>query len=72
MRYPAVWVELNQPEHFFPLFVANGVTGIRDMGGDIPLPQIVQLKQEIAGGSRLGPEIFAAGPILVSRIQSAR
>jgi hypothetical protein len=54
----------NQPDHFFPLFVANGVTGIRDMGGDIPLPQIAQLKQEIAVGSRLGPEIYAAGPIL--------
>ena len=54
----------SQPDHFFPLFIANGVTGIRDMGGDIPLPRIAQLKQEIAGGSRLGPEIFAAGPIL--------
>ncbi len=54
----------NQPDHFFPLFVANGVTGIRDMGGDIPLPQIAQLKQEIAVGIRLGPEVYAAGPIL--------
>jgi len=54
----------NHPEHFFPLFIANGVTGIRDMGGDIPLDQIAQLKQEIANGSRLGPETFAAGPIL--------
>ena len=54
----------NHPDRFFPLFVANGVTGIRDMGGDIPLPQVTQLKKEIATGSRLGPEIFAAGPIL--------
>jgi len=54
----------NEPDRFFPMFIANGVTGIRDMGGDIPLPQIVQLKKEIADGSRLGPEIFAAGPIL--------
>jgi len=23
----------NQPDRFFPLFVANGVTGIRGMGG---------------------------------------
>jgi imidazolonepropionase-like amidohydrolase len=54
----------NQPERFFPLFLANGVTGVRDMGGDLSLPEIQQLKKEIASGSRLGPEIFAAGPIL--------
>ena len=54
----------NQPDRFFPMFIANGVTGIRDMGGDIPLSQIAQLKKEIVGGSRLDPEIFAAGPIL--------
>lgn len=54
----------NQPDRFFPLFLANGVTGVRDMGGDLTLPQILQLKKEIADGSRLGPEIFAAGPIL--------
>jgi hypothetical protein len=54
----------DEPDRFFPLFIANGVTGIRDMGGDIPLPQIVRLKKEVYTGSRLGPEIFAAGPIL--------
>ena len=54
----------NQPDRFFPLFVANGVTGIRDMGGDISLEDIARLKKEIANGSRLGPEIYAAGPIL--------
>ncbi|MGB2627434.1 MAG: amidohydrolase family protein [Candidatus Acidiferrum sp.] len=54
----------NQPDRFFPLFLANGVTGVRDMGGDLPLQQIQRLKEEIADGSRLGPEIFAAGPIL--------
>src|SRR5262249_43488495 len=46
------------------LFLANGVTGVRDMGGDLSLPQIQQLKKELADGSRLGPEVFAAGPIL--------
>lgn len=54
----------NEPDRFFPLFIANGVTGIRDMGGDIPLPQVSQLKKEISAGARLGPEVFAAGPIL--------
>jgi len=54
----------NEPDRFFPLFVANGVTAVRDMGGDIPLAEITRIKREIARGSRLGPEIFAAGPIL--------
>ncbi len=54
----------NQPDRFFPMFVANGVTGIRDMGGDIPLEQIGRLRKEISNGSRLGPEVYAAGPIL--------
>ena len=54
----------NQPDRFFPLFLTNGVTGVRDMGGDLSLPQIQQLKKELANGSRLGPELFASGPIL--------
>jgi hypothetical protein len=54
----------NRPDSFFSLFLANGVTGVRDMGGDLSLPQIQQLKKELADGSRLGPELFAAGPIL--------
>jgi hypothetical protein len=54
----------DQPDHFFPLFLANGVTGIRDMGGDFSLKEIAQLKSETKSGSGLGPEIYAAGPIL--------
>src|SRR5277367_4741201 len=45
-----------------PLLVANGVTGIRDMGGDFEL--IKALKMEIAAGSIPGPHIIAAGPQL--------
>lgn len=67
---PGLWdmhvhaLSKGEPEHFFPLFIVNGVTGIRDMGGDIPLPEVAHIKKEIAIGTRLGPEIFAAGPIL--------
>jgi hypothetical protein len=52
------------PDRFLPLFIANGVTGVRDMGGDLSLEQIQHLKGEILGGARIGPEIFAPGPIL--------
>ena len=47
---------------FLTLFVANGVTGIRDMGGT---PQefewLAQWRQEIANGTTIGPRIIAAG-----------
>ncbi len=46
-----------------PLLVANGITGIRDMGGDLRALQ--QWRREIASGALLGPQIVAAGPMLV-------
>lgn len=44
------------------LYVANGVTGIRDMGSDLDL--ILGMRQATSSGRTLGPRIFAAGPIL--------
>ena len=46
-----------------PLLVANGITGIRDMGGDLNALQ--EWRREIASGALLGPQIVAAGPMLV-------
>ena len=49
----------------FPLFIVNGVTGVRDMGGaSADLGRLVQLRKEIARESLLGPRIIAAGPYL--------
>jgi imidazolonepropionase-like amidohydrolase len=45
-----------------PMLVANGVTGVRDMGGD--LTQIDRWRIEIARGVRFGPRIFRAGPFV--------
>jgi imidazolonepropionase-like amidohydrolase len=44
------------------LYVANGVTGVRDMGGDFDL--IDGWRREIAAGTLVGPRIVAAGPYL--------
>jgi imidazolonepropionase-like amidohydrolase len=52
-------------EASLPLFVANGVTGTRDMGADLDL--ILRLRQRTASGDVLGPRIMAAGPILDDR-----
>jgi imidazolonepropionase-like amidohydrolase len=46
-----------------PLLVANGITGIRDMGGDLRALQ--EWRREIALGALLGPQIVAAGPMLL-------
>jgi imidazolonepropionase-like amidohydrolase len=56
----------------FPMFVANGVLGIRDMGTSMPLADIERLRQEIASGSRLGPRFVAAGPLLDGRPKTLR
>jgi len=70
MHVHAVYAE--RLDGMFPLFVANGITGIRDMGTSMPLPDIVHIRQETANGSRLGPRIVAAGPILDGRTKPAR
>ena len=45
-----------------PLFVANGITGVRDMGSELDL--ILQARDEIAEGKLLGPRMVVAGPML--------
>jgi imidazolonepropionase-like amidohydrolase len=47
---------------WLPLNLANGVTGIRDMGAD--LDRILATREATASGRVLGPRIVAAGPIL--------
>ena len=49
-------------ENTLPLFIANGVTSVRDMGGDYSVAP--RLKREVAEGLRFGPRIKTAGPIL--------
>jgi hypothetical protein len=44
------------------LFIANGVTGVRDMGGD--WSTVREWRQEIGRGALVGPRIVAAGPYL--------
>ena len=45
-----------------PLFIANGVIGVRDMGGDLPVLQ--QWRKEIADGRIIGPRMVISGPML--------
>jgi len=45
-----------------PLLLANGITTVRDMGGDVA--QLKKLKKEIDSGDQAGPQIFFTGPYL--------
>jgi imidazolonepropionase-like amidohydrolase len=45
-----------------PLLLANGITCVRDMGGD--LDALLGWKRDIESGSLLGPHIVASGPWL--------
>jgi len=49
-------------EIILPLFIANGVTGVRDMGGDIPV--LFAWRREIADGGIVGPHMIISGPML--------
>ena len=44
-----------------PLFLANGVTTVREMNGS---PETLALRAEIQAGEREGPSAYVAGPLL--------
>ncbi len=45
-----------------PLFIANGVTGVRDMGSDLEL--ILKAREDVARGRLRGPRMVVSGPML--------
>jgi imidazolonepropionase-like amidohydrolase len=50
-----------------PLYIANGVTGVRDMASD--WATIKAWRSEISTGSLIGPRIIASGPYLEGGVQ---
>ena len=74
---PGLWdmhVHTGSKEIFFPLFLANGVTGVRDMGGDLErleggnlsvrFETLDRWRREVIEGKVPGPRIVAAGPFV--------
>lgn len=59
---PGLW-DLSSADPL-PLFVANGVTGVREMGGDFAVTK--DLRDRVNAGQILGPRIKIAGPVLES------
>lgn len=39
----------------YPMFLANGITGIRDAGSTVPLDLLIKMRQEILARARVGP-----------------
>ncbi len=43
----------------FPLFIANGVTGIREMGSNLSAEEVNKIRQDVVSGNLLGPRLGA-------------
>ena len=52
---------VDENEQLLPLYLAYGVTAVRDAAGDIPI-EVLKWKSEINSGNRIGPRIFTSGP----------
>ena len=50
------------PATYGPLCIAHGVTFVRDMGGYTD--QIIELRDELNSGKKLGPEVICTGAII--------
>jgi imidazolonepropionase-like amidohydrolase len=50
------------------LFVVNGVTGVRDMGGD--LEALKRWRARIVAGEMIGPRMVISGPMLDGPVPS--
>ena len=51
---------IEENKALLPLYVAHGVTTIRDCSGDLP-DQVLSWRGEIAGGSLFGPRLLTSG-----------
>lgn len=54
---------VQENKNLLPLFLAHGVTSVRDAGGDMT-PSILEWREQIARHELEGPRIFTSGPKL--------
>ena len=62
-RLPGQASFARENEAVLPLYLANGITGVREMGGDM-VDTVLKWRDEIAQGRRQGPRIVTSGPKL--------
>ncbi|MBU4527113.1 MAG: amidohydrolase family protein [Desulfomicrobium sp.] len=56
-----VFSSTSEPDTAFPLYLINGVTGIRDMGALWPISAQQELQARIEAGEVLGPRLILSG-----------
>ena len=65
---PGLWDmhthSLNQWRWTFPLHVANGVTGIRDLSTSVPMAELRRVRADVEAGVVTGPRFVTAGPLI--------
>lgn len=54
---------IDENKNLIPLFTANGITGVREAGGDMT-QKIFEWQNAIQAGTMVGPRIFTSGPKL--------
>ena len=62
---PGLWdmhVHVWETERTFPMFIANGVTGVRNTGGH--LDQLKRWREETASRALFGPRMVICGPVV--------
>lgn len=51
---------IEENKALLPLYIAHGITSIRDASGDLP-EQVLQWRAQIRDGSLAGPQLFTSG-----------
>jgi imidazolonepropionase-like amidohydrolase len=59
-------VKNNYP--YFELLIAHGITGVRDVGASMDLPEASRLRADINAGKILAPRLFYAGTVLIGEM----
>jgi Amidohydrolase family len=62
---PGLWdmhVHVWETDRTFPLFIANGVLGLRNMGGH--LDELKRWRAQVVNGELLGPHMVISGPLV--------
>ncbi|MVM34808.1 amidohydrolase family protein [Spirosoma sp. HMF4905] len=54
---------IEKNKNLFPLYVAHGITAIRDAAADLS-PNVLQWRDQIGKGELMGPTLFTSGPKL--------
>jgi imidazolonepropionase-like amidohydrolase len=54
---------IEENRNLLPLYVAHGITAVRDAAADLG-PSVIEWRSQVAAGNLLGPTIYTSGPKL--------